>query len=157
MHVSLTRQLIQEVEIARLGFILGTLLAAGIPIEQALTSLAGTSGYHRYQRFYQFLQQQLEDGKSFRESFHEYSSTGRLIPISVQQMIVAGEQSGRLAPTLVKLGEIYDNKTELTTKNLATALEPILLVTIWVGVLLLAISVILPIYSLIGNLNNSIQ
>ncbi len=153
MNLALTKRLIQEVEIARLCFILGTLLEAGIPVENALVSLAGATNYEHYQSLYRFLQKQVEEGKSFRQSFQEYHGINALLPIPVQQLIAASEQSGRLSTTLLKLAAIYEQKTELTTKNLATIFEPILLIIIWVGVVLLAVSVILPIYSLIGNLN----
>jgi type II secretory pathway component PulF len=58
-----------------------------------------------------------------------------------------------LPETLLKIGETFDSKTDITTKNLAVVLEPILLLIVWVGVVAVALAVILPIYSLIGGLN----
>jgi len=66
---------------------------------------------------------------------------------------VAAEQSGRLPSVLLEIGKIYDDKTENTTKDLAIMLEPILLVVVWIGVVLVALSVILPIYTLVGQFN----
>ena len=57
---------------------------------------------------------------------------------------------------LKNIGEVYENKSVNTIKNLTTALEPILLIFVWFGVMAVALSVILPIYSLIGGLNNQI-
>ena len=68
-------------------------------------------------------------------------------------MIVAGEQSGTLADTLLRIGEIFEEKSDTTTKNLTTILEPLLLIVIWLGVAGVALAVILPIYNLIGGFN----
>jgi len=68
-------------------------------------------------------------------------------------MIAAGEQSGNLSDVLLKIGKIYEEKINLTTKNLAIILEPVLLIIVWGVVLLIALSVIMPIYSLIGGMN----
>jgi type II secretory pathway component PulF len=66
---------------------------------------------------------------------------------------VASEYSGTLSGTMLKIGEMYEAKTDITTKNLSTVLEPILLVIVWLGVVGVAFAVVLPIYSLIGGFN----
>ena len=76
----------------------------------------------------------------------------RLFPLQVQQMIAAGERSGRLSDALQKIGVQYEARSDTTTKNLAVILEPILLIIVWVGVMFVALAVILPIYSLIGGI-----
>lgn len=76
-----------------------------------------------------------------------------LIPVSIQQLVITSEQSGNLAKTLIRIGEIYEAKTEISTKNIAVLLEPILLVIVWLGVVAVAIAVILPLYSLLGSIN----
>jgi type II secretory pathway component PulF len=101
---------------------------------------------------YRFLEKSVNDGQSIRSSFALYRRSGKLIPHSIQQLLVAGEQSGRLAQTLLKVGQTFETKTETTTKNLAVILEPILLVVVWIGVVMVALAVVLPVYSLIGNL-----
>lgn len=73
----------------------------------------------------------------------------------MQQLVIAGEQSGTLTEVLVKIGQDYETKTDTTTKDLSTILEPVLLVIVWLGVLGVAFAVILPIYSLIGGFNQN--
>ena len=80
-----------------------------------------------------------------------FKNTNRLIPAPIQQLIVAGEQSGLLTETLTKIGQMFENKADASTKNLTTILEPILLVIVWLGVVAVALAVVLPIYSLIGG------
>ena len=151
------KKLIQEIELARFGYLLGTLLQAGVPVNRALESLAQASAFPQYQKLYQYLKTSIEEGNSFQKSFAGYKRVTKLIPNPIQQLIFTGERSGHLAETLLSINKTYEAKTELTTKNLAVILEPILLVIVWLGVVAVAISVILPIYNLIGGLNQETQ
>lgn len=149
------KRLIQDIELSRFGYILGTLLGSGLLITRSLDSIYEATSLRRYKKFYSHLRNSLEEGGSFRDSFDSYPETRKLLSLPVQQMIIAGEGSGRLSEALIKIGEIYEKKADTTTKNLAVILEPILLVLVWVGVVAVALSVILPIYSLIGGLNQN--
>jgi type II secretory pathway component PulF len=147
------KKLIQEVELVRLGYLLGTLLDAGLPVVDALESLQQATISRSYAKFYRHVRDAVAAGESFAKSFVAYKSSSKLVPVPVQQMIVAAERSGSLSTTLVKIGQIYEAKSETSTKNLAIVLEPILLVIVWFGVLLVALAVILPLYSLLGSFN----
>ena len=144
-------RLLKEVELTRFGYLLGTLLAAGIPIISALDSLEKATDLQKYKRFYSFLLESIKEGNSFKKSFENFEKTSDFIPSTIQGLIVAGEQSGSLSKTLLKFSERYEIKIEDTTKNLSVIFEPILLVIVWLGVVVVAMSVMLPIYSLIGG------
>lgn len=152
-HLPGTGELIKQVEIARFSYLLGTLLDAGLPITSALDSLIEAMTFSKYKNFYSHLQTSIADGNSFQKSFASYRHLNRLIPIPVQQFIVAGERSGNLSTSLAKISETYEAKIEATTKNLTVILEPLLLIIVWLGVVTVALSIILPIYSLIGDYN----
>lgn len=147
------KRLIQELEIARLGYLLGTLNNAGLPLLQAIGSLRESTLSPFYRKFYDFLHDRIEEGYSFADSFARYKDIRHVLPPSIEQIIVTGEQSGNLTAALLKIGTVYEDKTETTSKNISVALEPILLVIVWAGVMLVAIAVILPIYSLVGGIN----
>lgn len=157
------RALMKEVELARFGYLLGTLLTAGLPITHTLHSLSSAAEIGQYKKLYTHLADSVGDGNSFQKSFMLFQGkdglatlggeTKRLIPIPIQQLVVAGEQSGTLAETLLKIGTLYEAKSDITAKNLTTILEPILLVIVWLGVVAVALAIILPIYSLIGGFN----
>jgi len=146
-------KLVLEVEISRMGYLLGTLLASGIPVVDALSSLSRATNFQKYRKFYEFLKVKVEEGNSFQKSFSFYPGSSRFVPTPVQQMIVAGSQSGSLSDTLLKIGTLYEEKIDITMKNLTTLIEPVLLVFVWMGVVAVALAVILPVYSLIGGLN----
>ncbi len=145
-------KLIQELEISRLGYLLGSLNNAGLPLLQAIGSLRESTLSPFYARFYDYLYVKIENGFSFEESFNSYKGIKKILPNSIQQIIVIGEESGNLSNALLKIGKAYEEKTEITSRTIAIALEPILLVIVWAGVMLVAVAVILPIYSLIGGI-----
>ncbi|MFA5047430.1 MAG: type II secretion system F family protein [Patescibacteria group bacterium] len=148
------KKLVQQSEVARFGYIMGSLLDAGMPLLYAIESLRQSTNFRAYRKFYAYLGKSLEDGNSFKNSFFGYYSVNKLVPKSIQQLIIAGEQSGSLSKSLIKVGEIYEEKIEITTKNLSVILEPMLLFIVWLGVLGVAIAIILPIYSLVGSFNH---
>jgi len=151
------KKLLVELELARFGYILGTLLNSGLPVIEALDSLREAANVRAYQKLYIHLRDNVKEGNSFQKSLTSYKNVDKLIPHHIQQMIIAAEQSGRLSASLLKIGKNFEEKSETTTKDLTVILEPILLVIVWVAVLLVALSVILPIYSLIGGLDKSTQ
>lgn len=149
------KTLVKQVELARFGYIMGTLLKGGLPVVEALGSLEQASPLFDYRKLYQHLKERVEEGESFEQAFSEFKRIKRYIPVPVQGLIVAGEQSGRLSAIFTKVAENYEGKTEITTKNLNVILEPILLVMVWLGVVGVALAVILPIYSLVGGINST--
>ena len=145
-------RLMHEVEVAQFGYLLGTLLEAGLSVTNALQLLASASNARRYQKLYTYLGQSLEEGRSFQQSLSSYKKISKLLPPAVQQMVIAGERSGSLSDVLLTIGRTYEQKSDITTQNLESVLEPILLIIVWIGVMGVAVSVIVPIYSLVGGL-----
>ncbi len=147
------KELIKEVEIARFGYVLGNLLDAGLPIVPALQSLEAATSFYMYKRFYKYLKENIEIGNAFSQSLNGYPKLHKLFPVIVVQMISTAEKTGTLPQTFMKIGGIYEAKTETTIKNITVILEPVMLVIVWLGVLAVAVAIILPIYSLIGKFN----
>lgn len=149
-HIPGVSKLLHEVEVARFGYLLGTLLQAGLSVTQALRSLEKATNAPKYKTLYKQLHEAFEDGYSFQTTLPKYGA--KLLPAPVQQMVIAGERSGSLPETLLSIGSIYEEKADVSTQNLEAVLEPILLIIVWLGVMGVAIAVILPIYSLVGGL-----
>lgn len=148
-HTPLIKTLILDVELSRCGFMLGTMIQAGLPIVEALKSMPGTTTYHNYQKFYRYLEQSLAEGNSFKRSFENYPKAQKLFPVAVRQMIISGEKSGRLASALLSIGRRYELKLEDTARDLPIIIEPLLILIIGAGVALFALGIIWPIYSLV--------
>ncbi len=146
-------RLMHEVEIAQFGYLLSTLLEAGLPIVRSIELLAHATTARPYQKFYDYLAHSLSDGYSIEHSLKSYKHSAKLIPPAVQQMIISGERSGSLSDVLKTIGRTYEQKADLTTQNLEAIIEPIMLVIVWLGVMAVAVAVIIPIYSLVGGLS----
>lgn len=153
LHTPGIARLFREIEIARFGYLTGTLLQSGLSVTQALDLLVAATTSPTYKKFYRHLYEAFDDGYSFKDSIKQYKHADRLLPSALQQMVIAGEHSGSLPETLEKIGTMYEEKSDVTTENLETLLEPILLIIVWLGVMAVAVAVILPVYSLIGGLD----
>lgn len=149
-----TREIIQETELARMGYLMGTLLKSGFTPTEGLNLLSASTSFYIYKDFFAYLLEAVQNGWNFKQSFLSLKKINKLIPVYPRQMIVSGEQSGKLAESFINIGKMYELKNEETSKNIGTIIEPILLIVIWIGVALIALSVILPIYSLIGDITN---
>jgi len=147
--------LARESIIAQFGVILGGLLRAGVPLVEALSSLAEVTTTVSYKSFYEKLLEHVNAGDSFSKSFKALPETNRLFPVSVQQLIVTGERSGSLADVLMKISDMYDKKASETAEKLPVILEPLLLIVIAGIVAGLAFAIIVPIYKVVGNIGRS--
>jgi type IV pilus assembly protein PilC len=143
--------LARSATIARFGVILGGLLQAGVPLTEALRSLEDVTYMVAYKKFYKKLLEHIMLGDSFSKSFAAIPNTSKLLPISVQQLVITGEKSGTLSDTLIKISEIYEKKAEETAEKLPVILEPMLLLFIGGLVGTIAFAIITPIYSVVGN------
>lgn len=137
--------------LARLGVILGSLLRAGVPLVESIRSMAEVTDIVYYRRFYFRLASDIEVGQSFASAFDNLKESKKLIPASVQQLIITGERSGRIAEMLMRIADIYEKKAEEAAQRLPVVLEPILLIFIGGLVGTIAFAIIVPIYSIVGN------
>lgn len=147
------RGLVTKVELARFGYISGSMLEAGIPITKTMNALRASSEISSFTKLYGFIGEQIEQGHSLRKIFTDNPKISKPLPAPVKAMILSAEHSGNLSSTLLKIGERYEEKIDDASKNLASIIEPLLLVVVALVVGGIALAIILPIYSLIGNLN----
>lgn len=152
-HIPITKKLVQEVELARLGYTLGNLLKVGLPIEEAFEALIKSTAYYNFKKYYHYLKDEVLAGEGFIKSFKYSKKTNKLIPPTIQEMVGSGEQSGKLSETFLAIGEIYEQKTEITAKSLATTIEPVILIFIGLVIMAVALSIIIPIYGLLDVFN----
>lgn len=137
--------------LARFGVILGSLLKSGVPLVESIRSMADVTDTVYYRRFYYKLATEVEAGQSFRASFESLKESKKLIPASVQQLIITGERSGRIAEMLLRIADIYEKKAEEAAQRLPVILEPMLLIFIGSLVGTIAFAIIVPIYSIVGS------
>jgi type II secretory pathway component PulF len=149
------RNVIINLEVARLGFLLGTLIEAGLPILDAISSMSRSSDFYAYTDFYDFLEQKIQDGESFQQTFAKFKNINKIIPVPIQQIIISAERSGKLKESLLQIHETFEERIDTSSRNLAVVLEPLMLIIVWLGVVFVALSVIFPIYNLVGGVSQT--
>lgn len=153
IRLSITRTIIQDVELAHFGYVMGSLLRAGISLPQALLSMQDSTSFVLYKHFYGTLYTQVTEGSSLYKAISTYSGFQHLMPSYIARLISAGEMSGSLSDTLSDIGGVYEEKTDNMAQNLSVLLEPIIIVVVGVLVAFLAIAIISPIYGLTNQIN----
>ncbi len=142
--------IVQNTNLARFSRTLGTLLKSGLNIDEALQITADTVGNYYYQKSLKEVGARVNKGSRLADSMEDYL---KLYPKMVVRMITVGEQSGNLEGTLLYLADFYEVEVDNSTKNLSTAIEPILLLVVGLIVGFLALSIITPIYNITGNIH----
>ena len=128
---------------------MGTLLKSGISIDEALQiAYVGTSNLY-YKKVLQEIMDRINKGISLVDTMGQYPE---LYPSNSMSVLSVGENSGTLEESFFKISDYWTKEIIDKTKLLPTIIEPILLVVIALLVAVIAMSIILPIYKLTGNL-----
>lgn len=127
---------------------LSLLISSGSSILESLTITANVAGNVVYKKAVLETASLVEKGISLSSAFEQQN----LFPPIFVQMAKVGESTGKIDENLERVAEYFERDLNLKIKNLTTAIEPILLVTLGVSVGFLIISVISPIYGLISNI-----
>lgn len=144
--------LIRESILSQFGVTIGGLLQAGVPITDAIESVANVTSITKYKKFYYLLLQHIRLGDSFATSFAAIKMTNKCFPTSMQQLIKTGEKSGSLTHIMMKISEIHEQKATDVAEKLPVILEPMLLLFIGTLVGGIALGVLAPIYGIVGNI-----
>ena len=117
---------------------------SGVPLVQALTVVAQTVD----NTFIGSRIEQMRDGIERGETISRCAAAAGVFTPAVMQMIAVGEETGALDSLLFEIAEMYERETDYSIEGLSAAIEPILLTVIAALVLLLALGVFLPLWSL---------
>ena len=137
-------KLLRNIYMNRLSRNLSTLVAGGIPIVQALRTVAEIVGNLVYKNIILEAAVEVETGKSIAAVFADRPQ----MPAIVTQMIKVGEQTGTLHEILAKLADFYDKEVANTLSTLTTLLEPMIMMLLGLAVAVMVAGILLPIYNL---------
>ena len=143
------REFVVGYQLALFSQLMGTLMKSGISIDEALSiAYVGTSNLY-YKKVLKEIMDRVSKGVSVITTMGEYR---RLYPANSISVLAVGENSGTLEESFFKISDFWTKEILDRTKMLPTIIEPVLLVIIALAVGLIAMSIILPIYKLTGNL-----
>lgn len=123
---------------------LSMLITSGIRLLDALTILKDALDNVLFRNAIIEISKKVERGFPLGDTFAQYP----VFPPIVSQMMKVGEETGKLDDTLLKLSKYFASESENLVKGLTTAIEPIIMVFLGVGVGFIVIAVITPIYNL---------
>ena len=130
--------------IARYARTLSTMFAAGVPLVEALTSVAGATGNIVYEDATLRIRDEVSTGQRLQRSME---STG-LFPNMVIQMIAVGEESGSLDQMAAKVADFYEADVDAAVDAMSSLLEPLIMAVLGVLVGGLVVAMYLPIFKL---------
>ncbi|MCX6715740.1 MAG: type II secretion system F family protein [Candidatus Taylorbacteria bacterium] len=148
LNLPLIGPLVQEVNSARTARTLSSLILAGVGVVESV-SITGTVVQNVY--FKEVLvkaEEAIKRGDLMSKVFEDYKE---LYPIFFSEMLAVGEETGKIGDMLVNVSNYYETDIEQKTKNMSTIIEPVLMVVIGAAVGVFAVSMISPIYSLVGS------
>jgi len=138
-----------KVALARFSRTLATLLSSGVPILQAMETVAGTVSNDIISDALLEARARIREGDRIAEPLGK----SKLFPPMVVQMISIGEESGSLDPMLSKVADFYEDEVEAALASLTSAIEPVLIITLGVIVGFIVISLFLPLIAVINSLS----
>ena len=132
--------------LARISESLSTLIKSGIPILDAIHITSDLVGNVNYQKILLDAEESVRGGGSMSDVFSRYKE----IPPLTSSMVAIGEKTGKMDFMLEHIAKFYKSESDNTIDNIATLIEPILVLVLGVAVAILVSSILLPIYNLVG-------
>lgn len=141
-------KLIRKTTIARFTRTLGTLIGAGVPILEAVTITAETSGNYVYEKALKKVHDSIREGESFAGPLRESKTCDAI----VVNMIDVGEETGDMDAMLMKIADNYDEEVDVAVESLVSLLEPLMVVVLGGMVGTIVVAMFLPMVKMIESL-----
>jgi len=148
LRLPIISRLSRHKNVAQFSHTLGMLLKSGLNIDEALAITGETLSNYYYKKSLIKIRQEVGQGGTISASLDAFPA---YYPKMATSLIRVGEKSGRLEEELFNLSRIYGAEVESASRNLTSAVEPLMLIMIGVVVGGLALSIITPIYKITGN------
>lgn len=144
LRLPLFGPLIVKVTLTEFTRIMSLLLSSGVSLLQALEIVMDAVPNVIYQEALTESAKMVEKGVSLSQAIAKFDD----FPPILQQMVAVGEETGKLDDVLLKLSSYFEQESEQAIKNITAAIEPAIMIVLGIGVGLMVIAVIMPIYNL---------
>jgi type IV pilus assembly protein PilC len=136
--------ILQKSAIARFARTLSTMFAAGVPLVEAMQSVAGATGNIVYEEATLRMKDEVATGQRLQRAMENVG----LFPNMVVQMIAVGEESGSLDTMSAKVAEFYEAEVDNAVDSMSSLLEPLIMAVLGILVGGMVIAMYLPIFKL---------
>jgi len=149
LKIPILGSILSKTAVARFTRTLGTLIAAGVPILEALTITKDTSGNEVYIRALARVHDSIREGESFAAPL----KASKVVDNLVVNMVDVGEETGDLDKMLIKVADNFDEEVETLVAGLVSLLEPIMVIVLGGIVGFIVLALFLPMISLVNQLS----
>ena len=151
LAMPVTGTLVRRTAISQFSRTLGTLLASGVPILQALVIVRDTTANLVVQRAIQMVHDAVKEGESMTDPL---ASSG-VFPPMVVSMVQVGEETGALSDMLTRVANTYDDEVDNAVAGMTAAIEPALIIFLAVIVGTIVIAMFLPMIKIISSVSGA--
>ena len=148
LRIPIVGDLALKMSVSRFARTFGTLISSGVPVLRAMEIVVETAGNRVIGETIKRARSSVKEGEKISGPLF----ASKLFPTMVTQMIAVGEETGRLDQMLSKVADFYDQEVDATLKGLTSLIEPLMIVGLGLIVGFIAVSVISPIYQLVGSI-----
>ncbi len=148
LNVPIVGNLYQKLYLARIADNLDTMLSAGIPITRAIEITGNIVDNKRYKMIMSQAMDAVKAGKSLSQSMEIHREIPKLMPAIIR----VGEETGSMGSILKMLAKFYNREVDEAVDTLVGLIEPFMIISLGVGVGLLLVSVLVPIYNIAGGI-----
>lgn len=149
LKVPLLGAIISKSTVARTARTLGTLIASGVPILEALAIARDTAGNEVFRKAFEHIQSSIREGETMAVPLKETRITDDM----VVNMVDVGEETGALDNMLYKVADVYEEEVTVLIEGLVNLLEPIMTVVLGIIVGFIVIALFLPLVKLLNELS----
>ena len=141
--------LVRRTAISQFSRTLGTLLASGVPILQALVIVRDTTGNRVVRNAIQVVHDAVKEGESMTDPL----ASSKVFPPMVVSMVQVGEETGALPDMLTRIANTYDDEVDNAVAGMTAAIEPALIIFLAVVVGTIVIAMFLPMIKIISSVS----
>ena len=149
LKTPLISPIVKKINSARTSRTLAALISSGVNVMEALVVTRDVLQNNKYKEVLTKAMGDVQKGVPISNSFKEAT---KIYPVLLGEMMAVGEETGKIAEMLEKIAVFYEEEVAEATKNMATVIEPILMIFIGAAVGFFALSMIKPMYSMMNGI-----
>lgn len=149
LDVPILGNLYRKLYLARIADNMDTMLSSGIPIVRAIEITANVVDNRVYQAIMLDAMEAVKAGKSLSQSLEVHKEIPKIMP----QIVRVGEETGALGSILKMLAKFYNREVDEAVDTLVGLIEPFMIISLGLGVGLLLVSILVPIYNIAGGIS----
>lgn len=147
-HFPVAGELVKKIALVRFSRTFGNLIGSGLSVIDSLEISSQSMSNSNYTKAISSVIEDIKSGVTISESLSKYP---KLFPNLLVSLITVGERTGSLEEILINFSDFYEEEVDNQLKELTSFLEPVLLLIMGLMIGSIAISIILPIYQLVGH------